>query len=123
MHIIYKIIYLTYVTIISKGGFNLNTYTASRMMGGSWTKVVYPDTLIVGDNTVKIIKKQKLGMTNYEEELNYSKIASVRVFNGIFFSDLTIETHGGSVNDFTIKYLPKKSAKEAEKHIKEKIND
>lgn len=99
----------------------MSTYTSSRMMGGSWTKFLYPDTLIIGDDVIRIVKKQSFGMTNFEEEINYSKIASVRVFNGVFFSDLLIETHGGSSNDFTIKYLPKKSAFEAERKIKEKM--
>ncbi len=96
-------------------------FRASRWGGlMSWTKLLMPDTIIISDSRLTVVKRSFLGLKNTTEEMNYARIASVRVKNGFFFSDVIIETTGGATSDIYIKTLKKKTAKHAADAIKGK---
>lgn len=96
-------------------------YRASRWGGLlSWTKMLMPDTIEVADR-LTVVKRKFFGLSNTTEELNFSKVASVRVKNGLFFSDIIIETAGGATSDIVIRTLKKKVAKVCAGEIRERV--
>ena len=97
-------------------------FRASRWGGLlSWTKFIMPDTIDVGDARVTVIKRKLFGLSNTEEEMAYTRVASVRVKNGLFFSDIVIETTGGATADISIRTLKKKVAKSCAGEIRDRV--
>jgi hypothetical protein len=66
-------------------------YRSSRWSSGNF---FFPDRLTLAADGLHFRKGALFG--SQEEHINYRAIASLRVENGIFLSDLTIETSGGS---------------------------
>lgn len=67
------------------------TFRSSRWSSGN---LFFPDRLTLAADGLHFRKGALFG--SHEEHINYRAIASLRVENGIFLSDLTIETSGGS---------------------------
>jgi hypothetical protein len=66
-------------------------YRSSRWSSGN---LFFPDRLTLAADGLHFRKGALFG--SHEEHIAYRAIASLRVENGIFLSDLTIETSGGS---------------------------
>lgn len=97
-------------------------FRASRWGGLiCWTKIFMPDRITLGAGRITVVKKKFFGLINTTEEIAFSKIASVRVANGIFFSSIIIETTGGATADIYIKTLKKKVAKEVAGLIRQQV--
>jgi len=67
------------------------TYRSSRWSAGN---LFFPDRLTLADDGMLFRKGALFGSS--AEHINYRAIASVRVQNGIFLANITIETSGGS---------------------------
>ena len=95
---------------------------ATRWVGFlfSWTKLFMPDRVTLYETYLAVTQYKFFGLNKMEEEISYSKIASVRKKDGFFFSALIIETSGGAVSDMTIKGLNKKLTAQAVSLIREK---
>jgi len=67
------------------------TFTASR-----WTKgnLFFPTRIVVGPLRVSRVKRRLFGST--EESISISQVASVKISTGIFWSDILIESTGGT---------------------------
>jgi hypothetical protein len=67
------------------------TFTASR-----WTKgnLFFPTRIVVGALRVSRVKRRLFGST--EESISISQVASVKISTGIFWSDILIESSGGT---------------------------
>ncbi len=67
------------------------TFTASR-----WTKgnLFFPTRIVVGPLHVSRVKRRLFGST--EESISISQVASVEISTGIFWSDILIESTGGT---------------------------
>ena len=67
------------------------TFTASR-----WTKgnFFFPTRIIVNNLRVSRVKSRLFGST--EESISISQVASVRISTGVFWSDIVIDSSGGS---------------------------
>lgn len=67
------------------------TFTASR-----WTKgnLWFPTRIVVSRLRVSRVKKRFAGST--EESISISQVASVKISTGIFWSDIVIESTGGT---------------------------
>jgi hypothetical protein len=67
------------------------TFTASR-----WTKgnLWFPTRIVVGPLRVSRVKRRLFGST--EESISTSQVASVKISTGIFWSNILIESTGGS---------------------------
>jgi len=67
------------------------TFTASR-----WTKgnFLFPTKLVVSPQRVIRVKSRMFGSN--EESIPISKVASVHISTGMFWSDIKIESTGGS---------------------------
>ena len=88
------------------------TFQSSRWTSGN---LFFPDALILADDGIVYRKGSLVGST--EEHINYSAIASFRISNGILFSNVTIETSGGSQPIF-VNGLWKAAAKEIQETIR-----
>jgi hypothetical protein len=67
------------------------TYRSSRWSSGN---MFFPDSLTLSGDGILFRKGRFFGSS--EERINYKAIASVRVKNGVFLSNISVETSGGS---------------------------
>ena len=71
--------------------FAEKSYRSSRWSSGN---LFFPDSLTLASDGMVFRKGALIGSS--EERINYRAVASVRINNGIFLSDVCIETSGGS---------------------------
>lgn len=88
------------------------TYRSSRWSSGNF---LFPDSLTLASDGM-VFRKNRVFGSNVEH-INYGSVASFRVRNGIFLSNLTIETSGGSQPIF-INGLWKSAAREIQEAIR-----
>lgn len=88
------------------------TFQSSR-----WTSrnLFFPDALVLASDGIIFRKGSLFG--SREEHINYSAVASFRIDNGILFSNVTIETSGGS-QPIIVNGLWKAEAKEIQDTIR-----
>jgi len=67
------------------------TFTASRWTQGNF---FFPTKLVVSPQRVSRVKSRMLGSN--EESIAMSKIASVHISTGVFWSEIVIESTGGT---------------------------
>lgn len=67
------------------------TYQSSRWSSGN---LFFPDRLTLSRDGILFQKRAMFG--SREERISYRAIASIRVTNGMFLSDISVETSGGS---------------------------
>ncbi len=87
-------------------------YKSNRFTNGNF---IFPDEMTVAGDGIHFIKRRLFGSD--EEIITYEKIASVKLKTRMFFSDLTIETSGGSQPVF-INGLGKNDAQEIKDAIR-----
>jgi hypothetical protein len=87
-------------------------YRSSRWSSGN---VFFPDILTLASDGMVFRKGALFGSS--EEHINYRAVASFRIKNGIFLSDVCIETSGGSQPIF-VNGLWKSEAKEIQDTIR-----
>jgi hypothetical protein len=88
------------------------TYLSSRWSSGN---LFFPDRLTLASDGMLFRKGALFGSS--EEHINYRAVASFRTKNGIFLSNVSIETSGGSQPIF-INGLWKSDAKEIQDTIR-----
>ena len=88
------------------------TYRSSRWSTGN---LFFPDRLTLASDGMLFRKGAMFGSS--EEHINYLAVASIRVKNGIFLSNVTIETSGGSQPIF-INGIWKSKAREIQDTIR-----
>lgn len=98
-------------------------YSASRFWGGMfiWTKFFMPDTINLMEDRMTVTKKGFFGLTGTEEELAYTKVASVRLAKGVFTGHVIVETSGGATKDLEVKNFKKKVAHTVVDELRRKI--
>ncbi|OGV36438.1 MAG: hypothetical protein A2X48_03535 [Lentisphaerae bacterium GWF2_49_21] len=88
------------------------TYQASRWSSGNF---FFPDRLTLSGDGMLFQKRALFGSS--EEHINYRAVASIHIKNGIFLSDVNIETSGGSQPIF-LNGLWKSQAREIQDTIR-----
>jgi hypothetical protein len=86
--------------------FEEKTYRSSRLTSGNF---FFPDALVLVNDGIIFRKGSFFG--SREEHINYKAVASFRIANGILFSNVLIETTGGS-QPIQLNGLWKSEAKE-----------
>ena len=94
------------------GGMTEKTYRSSRWSAGNF---FFRDSLTLASDGMLFHKGAMFGSSM--ERINYRTVASVRIKNGVFLADVTIETSGGSQPIF-INGLWKSEAKEVQDTIR-----
>ena len=92
--------------------FAEKSYRSSRWSSGN---LFFPDVLTLASDGMVFRKGALFGSS--EEHINYRTVASFRINNGIFLSDVCIETSGGSQPIF-VNGLWKSEAKEIQDTIR-----
>jgi len=87
-------------------------FQSSRWTSGN---LFFPDALVLAGDGIIFRKGGLFGSS--EEHINYSAVASFRIINGILFSNVTIETSGGS-QPIVVNGLWKSEAKEIQDTIR-----
>jgi Short C-terminal domain len=87
------------------------TFRSSRWSSGN---LFFPDSLTLASDGMLFRKGAMFGSS--EEHINYRAVASFRIKNGLFLSDVCIETSGGSQPIF-VNGLWKSGAKEIQDTI------
>ncbi len=100
------------VAAVETGGIGEKSYRSSRWSSGN---LFFPDTLTLANDGMVFRKGALVGSS--EEHISYRAIASVRVRNGIFLSEICIETSGGSQPIF-INGIWKSDAREIQDKIR-----
>ncbi len=95
-----------------RGDMEEKIYRSSRW---SSDNLFFPDTLMLASDGM-VFRKGAL-FSSSEEHINYRAIASIRVRNGIFLSEICIETSGGSQPIF-INGIWKSEAREIQDKIR-----
>jgi hypothetical protein len=67
------------------------TFTASRLTRGNFW---FPTRIVVGPLRVSRVKRRMFGSS--EESISISQVASVKISTGVFWSDIVIESTGGT---------------------------
>lgn len=67
------------------------TFTASRWTQGNF---LFPTKLVISPQRVSRVKSRLFG--NNEESIGMSKVASVHISTGVFWSEIVIESTGGT---------------------------
>jgi len=67
------------------------TFTASRWTRGN---LLFPTRIVVGPLRVSRVKRRWFGSN--EESISISQVASVKISTGVFWSDIVIESTGGT---------------------------
>lgn len=93
-------------------GFEERKYRSSRWSSGN---VFFPDSLSLASDGLLFRKGALFGSS--EEHVHYSAVASFKINNGIFLSNVSIETSGGSQPIF-VNGLWKRDAKEIQDTIR-----
>lgn len=88
------------------------TYRSSRWSSGNF---FFRDSLVLAADGILFRKGRLFGSS--EEHINYKSIASIRVKNGVFLANISVETSGGSQPIF-INGLWKSDAREAQDKIR-----
>lgn len=88
------------------------TYWSSRWSSGN---LFFRDSATLASDGILFRKGRMFG--SQEERINYRAVASVRVTNGVFLANLSIETSGGSQPIF-INGLWKSDAKEIQEAVR-----
>jgi hypothetical protein len=89
------------------------TYRSSRWSSGN---KFFPDSLTLASDGILFRKGRLFGSS--EERISYKAIASLRVTNGVFLSNISVETSGGSQPIF-INGLWKSDARAVQEGIRE----
>ncbi|ADH97807.1 PH domain-containing protein [Salisediminibacterium selenitireducens] len=98
-------------------------YKTSRARAGilSWTKLFHPDEVRLDERSVKVEKKNMMGLKGSSDEVTYDRIASVRLSQGLVSGDIVIETSGGSEADLEIRGFRKEVAEKLKDDLSDRL--
>lgn len=83
----------------------------------SVTALFYPPIMTITPGEIRIRRRQFLGLRTLDSKISISRIASVRVLDGVIWGGLIIETYGGAAGDLSIGGLDKDEARQTAKLI------
>ena len=75
----------------AKPDTEMNTYWSSRWSVGNH---FFRDSVALAADGIQFRKRRLFGSN--EEHINYRAVASIRIKNGVFLSNVSVETSGGS---------------------------
>ena len=99
------------------------THLGAFFAGGNFTGLFLPPIINIHDGRVTVTKWTLLGLHQHNQELQVSRIASVRYTKGIFWGGLLIETFGGAAQDFAELGFRLDDAKQMAEELKACLQD
>ena len=99
------------------------THLGAFFAGGNFTGLFFPPIIKVNNGRVTVTKWTFLGLRRHDQEIQITRIASVRYTKGIFWGGLLVETFGGASEDMTEKGLSQDDARTMAEKIKSCLNE
>lgn len=86
------------------------THLGAFFGGGNFTGLIVPPIIKVRAGLITVTKWSLLGLRRHKQEIQFSRVASVRYTKGVFWGGLLVETFGGSAEDLSEKGLRQEDA-------------
>lgn len=101
-------------------------FRATRLgacLTGGFTGLFFPPFISVSDGRIRVKKWTLLGLRMHQQEIQVSRVASVRYTKGVFWGGILVETFGGSAEDIAEKGLRQEDAREMSEQLKAVLAD
>jgi len=99
------------------------TRMGALLASGSLTGFFFPPIIKVSKGRVNVKKWSFLGLRTHHQEIQVTRVASVRYTKGIIWGGLLIETFGGASEDLTENGLRQEDAKMMADQLKTCLKD
>lgn len=94
------------------------THLGAFLAGGNFTGLFLPPIIKVCSGRITVTKWSFLGLRRHSQEIQVTRVASVRYTKGIFWGGLLVETFGGAAEDFCEKGLRQDDARTMAEQLK-----
>ncbi|WDE96841.1 zinc ribbon domain-containing protein [Lentisphaera profundi] len=99
------------------------TRVGALFTGGSITALFFPPIIKVSNGRINVTKWSFLGLRTHHQEIQVTRVASVRYTKGIIWGGLLVETFGGAAEDLSEKGLRQEDAKLMAEQLKSCLKD
>jgi len=83
----------------------------------SVTALLYPPTMTITPTDIHIRRRMFLGMRTMDQKISVSRVASVRMLDGVIWGGIVVETYGGAAGDLAIGGMDKEEARQTAKLV------
>lgn len=99
------------------------THLGAFLAGGSFTGLFLPPIIRVSQGRVMMTKWSLLGLRRHNQEIQVSRVASVRYTKGVIWGGLLVETFGGASQDLAEKGFRQDDARTMAAELKACLKD
>lgn len=99
------------------------TRLGAWLAGGNLTGLFFPPTISVSGGRIRVTKWTFFGLRQHQQEIQVSRVASVRYTKGVFWGGILVETFGGSAEDIAERGLRQVDAREMAEQLKSVLAD
>ena len=99
------------------------TRLGALFASNSFTGVLYPPIIKVSQGRINVTKWSFLGLRTHHQDIQVTRVASVRYTDGIIWGGLLIETFGGAAEDLSENGLRQDDAKMMAEQLKACLKD
>lgn len=100
-----------------------STHLGAFFTGGSITGLLLPPIIRASRGHITVTKWSFLGLRTHNQEIQVSRVASVRYTKGIIWGGLLVETFGGAADDLSEKGLRQHDARMMAEQLKSCLRD
>jgi hypothetical protein len=93
------------------------------LMTGTITGFFLPPFISVHEGRIRVMKWTILGLRRHHQEIQVTRVASVRYTKGIIWGSILVETFGGSSEDISEEGLKQNDARDMAEKLKSVIVD
>jgi len=94
------------------------THMGAFFTTGTITALFLPPFISVAGGQIRVRKWSLLGLRQHHQDIQVSRVASVRYTKGVFWGGILVETFGGSAEDISEKGLRQRDAREMAEQLK-----
>jgi hypothetical protein len=91
--------------------------------GGNFTGLFFPPVIAVSGGRIRVTRWTLLGLRTHHQEIQVSRVASVRYTKGVFWGGLLVETFGGAAEDISEKGLRQEDARYMAEQLKSVLSE
>lgn len=99
------------------------THLGAFLGGGNFTGLFLPPIIKIHAGRITVTKWSLLGLRRHNQEIQVSRVASVRYTKGVFWGGLLVETFGGASDDLSEKGLLQEDARTMAEQLKGCLQD
>jgi len=99
------------------------THLGAFFTTGNVTGLLLPPVISVSGGRIRVSKWSFLGLRRHHQEIQVSRVASVRYTKGIFWGGILVETFGGSAEDISETGLRQHDAREMAERLKSVLTE